>query len=107
MPSSFSMQTEHTESEPETPTNLEPQTSNLKPPHRRCRNGKIARLPRAIREAVNVMLLDGFLYRDIAAKLEEAGYPDSLSPLGGEGQGEGSPPTAHAHSHLIPPNPAQ
>jgi hypothetical protein len=69
------MQTEHIDSESEAPANLEPQTLNLKPRHRRCRNGKIARLPRAIREAVNVMLLDGFLYRDIAAKLEEAGYP--------------------------------
>jgi len=45
-------------------------TSNLS-----VRNGKIARLPAAIRAVVNGMLQDSRLYREIVARLAELGYP--------------------------------
>jgi hypothetical protein len=82
------MQTEHINSTPEAETNLKPLTLNFKPRrprrHSRCRNGKIARLPRAVREAVNLMLLDGFHYREVIAKLEKTGYRGiSLQNLSG------------------------
>jgi len=46
------------------------------------RKGKVARLPKDIRELINVMLADGVTYRAIAGKIAEHGYrlsPDSLS----------------------------
>jgi hypothetical protein len=43
----------------------------------RTRNGKIARLPEAIRERVNTMLNDGVRYRDIINALGQPG----ASPL--------------------------
>src|SRR6266436_537775 len=45
-------------------------TSNLS-----ARNGKIARLPAAIRSVVNEMLHDSRLYREIVTRLAELGYP--------------------------------
>jgi len=45
-------------------------TSNLS-----VRNGKIARLPSAIRAVVNEMLQDSRYYREIVARLAELGYP--------------------------------
>jgi hypothetical protein len=79
------MNTEHTSSTPEAETNLKPLTLTLKPRrHSRCRNGKIARLPRAVREAINLMLLDGFHYREVIANLEKTGYRGiSLQNLSG------------------------
>src|SRR5256885_6727473 len=47
------------------------------------RNGKIARLPDAVRKIVNQMLDDNCYYRQIAARLAELGYsgirPQNLS----------------------------
>src|SRR6185503_14024333 len=43
--------------------------------YHRARNGKIARLPFAIRQAVNEMLLDGLNYRQIVSQLAHLGYP--------------------------------
>ena len=64
--------TVETEDSPEPTFKLQ----NLKlGPARRSRNGKIARLPLAIREAVNQMLLDGLVYPQIVAKLQQLGYP--------------------------------
>ena len=44
-------------------------------PHRRTRNGKVARLPETIRERINVMLEDGVRYRDIINALTQPGSP--------------------------------
>src|SRR6266446_85925 len=47
-----------------------------------CRNGKVARLPLALREQINHMLDDGVPYKKIIAKLGEAGKhlnEDSIS----------------------------
>src|SRR5206468_12289082 len=44
----------------------------------RRRNGKVARLPHAVRRLVNTMLDDGFTYNAIVAKLEQLGYPGFL-----------------------------
>jgi hypothetical protein len=41
----------------------------------RMRNGKVARLPAAIRDVVNEMLHDSRYYRQIVARLTELGYP--------------------------------
>jgi hypothetical protein len=53
--------------------------SALRTPHssrrRRTRTGKVARLPFAVRQVVNEMILDGVHYRQIAAKLVELGHP--------------------------------
>src|SRR6266478_7720368 len=40
---------------------------------RRRRAGKIAHLPQAVRDKINVMLSDGLTYAEIIAKLGEAG----------------------------------
>ena len=39
-------------------------------------NGKIAHLPKAIRDQINVMLRDGAPYPEIRRKLRELGNPD-------------------------------
>jgi len=44
------------------------------------RTGKIARLPKAIRDSVNLMLRDGDSYLKIIAKLNEMGYADFNEP---------------------------
>ena len=41
--------------------------------------GKVARLPRTVREAVNHMLDDGLTYNEIIAKLDEYGHPGFFS----------------------------
>src|SRR5437867_161098 len=45
------------------------------------RNGKVARLPEAIREQINQMLDDGFRYRAIIEKLSEPGAAPLPYPL--------------------------
>jgi hypothetical protein len=47
------------------------QTVNSIPPSRR--NGKVARLPHATRQVINQMLDDGIMYKDIIARLGDAG----------------------------------
>src|ERR1043165_5567586 len=49
--------------------------------HKRQRNGKIARLPEAVRERINVMLEDGVLYRDIITALAQPGGPILPYPI--------------------------
>ena len=60
-------------------SNPQPATSD-NPAHRR--NGKVARLPKELRELVNVMLSDGTPYPAIIQKIAERGHalnPDNLS----------------------------
>jgi hypothetical protein len=49
--------------------------------HKRQRNGKIARLPEAIRERINVMIEDGVRYRDIIKALAQPGSPALPYPI--------------------------
>src|SRR4051794_10665399 len=49
--------------------------SQCLPVRRHVRNGKVARLPAAIRESINVMLNNSETYSAVARKLEEMGYP--------------------------------
>src|SRR5512140_3875409 len=50
--------------------------------HRHPRNGKVARLPEPVRNRLNLMLQDGLPYRDIIARLQEAGcLPYPLSEM--------------------------
>ena len=65
MPFFLRMQTKIATSETEAPAEV----------HHRARNGKIARLPFAIRQAVNEMLLDGLNYPQIVAQLKKLGHP--------------------------------
>jgi hypothetical protein len=45
-----------------------------KPVSQRRRSGKVASLPRAMREEVNTWLLDGVIYSDITKRLAERGF---------------------------------
>src|ERR1041384_1812370 len=56
-------------------------THPLRLRHRRTRNGKVARLPEATRERINVMLDDGVRYRDIIKALAQPGGPALPYPI--------------------------
>ena len=56
-------------------------THPLRLRHRRTRNGKVARLPEATRERINVMLDDGVRYRDIIKALAQPGAPALPYPI--------------------------
>jgi hypothetical protein len=45
------------------------------------RNGKVARLPHALREQINQMIDDGFPYKAILEKLQEPGAPPLPYPI--------------------------
>ena len=64
------------EPEPQVPAEEDPLAPKKKP---RSRNGFIARLPKKIRDRLNVMLLDGHLYKEIVATLalHEKGIDES------------------------------
>jgi hypothetical protein len=47
----------------------------------RTRNGKIARLPEAVRERINTMIEDGFPYLDIIKALSQPGGPPLPYPI--------------------------
>jgi hypothetical protein len=50
--------------------------------HRHPRNGKVARLPEHLRNRLNLMLQEGIPYRDVIAKLQQAGcLPYPLSEM--------------------------
>src|SRR5438034_64248 len=57
----------------ETSTDPKPQTTDGPPSYTHRGNGMVARLPRAVRDQVNHMLLDGVPYSDIPERLGEAG----------------------------------
>src|SRR5258708_31973989 len=56
-------------------------THPLRLRNRRTRNGKVARLPEATRERINVMLDDGVRYRDIIKALAQPGGPALPYPI--------------------------
>ena len=65
--------------------NPQPKTNNMNPPPTarrslaaRRRNGKIARLPEAIRQQLNQKLQDGLPYDEIIAWLSDQGHPGIL-----------------------------
>ena len=54
---------------------FEPRTLNFEPRPPRRATGKVAHLPKLIRDQVNQMLDDGVTFREIAKKLPDLGYP--------------------------------
>jgi hypothetical protein len=76
------MKTQNTDNSPTKPT-PQPLSHPLPDPNRSARRrfGKIARLPRELRELLNIMLRDGAAYSRIAEKLAEHGHRITIDNL--------------------------
>src|SRR5882672_9430465 len=55
------------------PSDTDPADESVTSEKGRTRNGNIARLPKAVRDKLNLMLLDGVPYKQIIAELGDAG----------------------------------
>jgi len=76
-----SVETHSTDPAPPAVSSVESPPPVISPrPHRRRGNGKVARLPRDIRNMVNQSLRDGVRYVEIIASLTAQGYPGFRPP---------------------------